>query len=123
MDSEEGQRFMNFYKIKQWPYVAVLDPRTGELMVEWNYSDCATYLTVLTEFVHSSSWGDEADGRPNPPPPEPKRRRLVIFLPTLSDVLFFSLFFFYIEIVCDSLTFIYLSIILRRDVNVGSKSG
>jgi len=75
MDSEEGQRFMNFYKIKQWPYVAVLDPRTGELMVEWNYPDCATYITVLTEFVNSSSWGDEDTDVPNPPP-QSKRRRL-----------------------------------------------
>ena len=81
MDSEEGQRFMNFYKIKTWPYVAVLDPRTGELMVEWNYGDSATYLTVLTEFVHSSSWGDEADGRPNPAaPPQAKKIRLVMIM-------------------------------------------
>ena len=28
-DSEEGKRFMQFYKLNQWPYVAVIDPFTG----------------------------------------------------------------------------------------------
>lgn len=35
-DSEEGKRFMQFYKFKDWPYIAVLDPFTGESQVEWN---------------------------------------------------------------------------------------
>lgn len=74
MDSEEGQRYMTFYKINQWPYVAVLDPRTGELMVEWNYSDCSTYETLINEFLATSSWGDEDKGSN---PSEPKKRKLV----------------------------------------------
>lgn len=76
MDSEEGQRYMTFYKVNQWPYVAVLDPRTGELMVEWNYSDASTYETLINEFLATSSWGDEekADCHPS----EPKKKRMVI---------------------------------------------
>lgn len=27
-DSEDGERFMRFYPVTAWPYVAVLDPRT-----------------------------------------------------------------------------------------------
>ena len=28
-DSEEGKKYRQFYKVNEWPYVAVLDPRTG----------------------------------------------------------------------------------------------
>ena len=28
-DSEEGRQYMRFYDIKEWPYVAVIDPITG----------------------------------------------------------------------------------------------
>ena len=28
-DSEEGKKYRQFYKVNDWPYVAVLDPRTG----------------------------------------------------------------------------------------------
>ena len=29
-DSEEGRKFMQFYHINDWPYIAILDPRTGK---------------------------------------------------------------------------------------------
>lgn len=77
MDSEEGQRYMTFYKITQWPYVAVLDPRTGELMVEWNYSDSATYETLINEFLATASWGDEAVDA-SLPSDSSKKRKLVL---------------------------------------------
>ena len=28
-DSSEGQRYMQFYNVIEFPYIAVLDPRTG----------------------------------------------------------------------------------------------
>ena len=66
---------MNFYKINTWPYVAVLDPRTGELLVEWNQKDSATYENLLNEFVATCSWGDDtAEARPS----ESKKMKLVI---------------------------------------------
>lgn len=77
MDSEEGQRYMTFYKINEWPYVSVLDPRTGELMVEWNYSDAKTYEALISEFLVTSAWGDEESASAQPS--EPKKRRMVIF--------------------------------------------
>jgi len=30
-DSEEGTKFRQFYKVTDWPYVAIIDPRTGIL--------------------------------------------------------------------------------------------
>ena len=29
-DSSEGQRYMQFYNVIEFPYVAILDPRTGK---------------------------------------------------------------------------------------------
>ena len=87
MDSEEGQRYMTFYKIKQWPYVAVLDPRTGELMVEWNYSDCPTYEVLINEFLATSSWGDEKVVVPDTSPKAKKRRTETILDASEDDQL------------------------------------
>jgi hypothetical protein len=85
MDSEEGQRYMNFYKVNQWPYVAVLDPRTGELMVEWNYSETSAYETLIAEFLATTSWGDEEKSACAPS--DPKKRRVVIRILKLFTVL------------------------------------
>jgi len=30
-DSEEGRKYSQFYNIEGWPYIAILDPRTGSL--------------------------------------------------------------------------------------------
>ena len=73
MDSEEGQRYMTFYKVNQWPYVAVLDPRTGELMSEWSQSDQATYIELISEFLASNYWEEDATAGP-----DAKRRRVVM---------------------------------------------
>lgn len=45
-DSEEGRQYMQFYNIKDWPYVAVIDPVTGENMVVWNKLDCNTFCEL-----------------------------------------------------------------------------
>ena len=80
MDSEEGQKYMTFYKIKQWPYVAVLDPRTGELLVEWNHADSSTYESLITEFLATTSWGEGLDEEPvEAKPPDAKKMRLVLY--------------------------------------------
>jgi hypothetical protein len=31
-DSEEGGKFKQFYKVEEYPYIAVIDPRTGLLI-------------------------------------------------------------------------------------------
>ena len=33
-DSEEGQRYIQFYKLNKFPYISILDPRTGECSCE-----------------------------------------------------------------------------------------
>ena len=50
-ESEEAQRYVTFYPVSEWPYVAILDPRTGELMVTWQKLDAATFCDLVTEFL------------------------------------------------------------------------
>lgn len=50
-DSEEGKKYRQFYKVNDWPYVAVLDPRTGENMVIWTKVEPITFCDLVTEFL------------------------------------------------------------------------
>ncbi|KAM3603655.1 uncharacterized protein V6R79_000202 [Siganus canaliculatus] len=50
-DSEEGQRYIQFYKLNKFPYISILDPRTGQKMVEWNQLDVASFLEQATGFL------------------------------------------------------------------------
>ena len=60
-ESEEVKRYLTFYQTKkakngqktvsEWPYVAILDPRTGELIVTWQKLDAATFCDLVTEFL------------------------------------------------------------------------
>ena len=31
-ESDEAVRYMTFYKISDWPYIAIIDPRTGRFI-------------------------------------------------------------------------------------------
>ncbi|XP_054167224.1 UBX domain-containing protein 7-like [Oppia nitens] len=51
-DSSEGQRFMQFYKVKNFPYVAIIDPRTGEELRSWTAIEPVSFCDLVTEFLH-----------------------------------------------------------------------
>lgn len=67
-DSNEGDRFIQFYHVTKYPFLAVLDPRTGEKLVEWGYMDAQAFCECAAEFLlqHPSLEGDT--------PPAKKRR-------------------------------------------------
>ena len=50
-ESDEAQRYMTFYTITDWPYVSIIDPRTGENMVTWSRIEAATFPELITEFL------------------------------------------------------------------------
>ncbi|XP_052261535.1 UBX domain-containing protein 7-like isoform X2 [Dreissena polymorpha] len=50
-DSEEGQRYCQFYKVEGWPYVAILDPQTGENLVTWNKLEPLTFCDLVGDFL------------------------------------------------------------------------
>lgn len=41
---------MNLYRVS-FPYVAIIDPRTGELVREWNKVETVTFCDKLTQFL------------------------------------------------------------------------
>ncbi|XP_070539054.1 LOW QUALITY PROTEIN: UBX domain-containing protein 7-like [Ptychodera flava] len=71
-DSDEGQKYIQFYKITEFPYVAVIDPRTGEKLLEWHKVDSLSFCDLATEFLSSHPIFDK-DGLS--PPPKKKVRR------------------------------------------------
>jgi len=50
-ESDEAERYMTFYSIDKWPYVAIIDPRTGENMVTWANIDATAFPALITEFL------------------------------------------------------------------------
>ncbi|PNF28041.1 hypothetical protein B7P43_G12538 [Cryptotermes secundus] len=51
LDSAEGQRYAAFYGVSDWPYVAVIDPRTGESLRVWNEINGSSFCDTLLEFL------------------------------------------------------------------------
>lgn len=86
-ESEEAQRYVTFYPVSDWPYVAILDPRTGEHMVTWHKLDATTFCDLVSEFLsmHSKSEMTKAqenneDSVPSTPTegePESKRQKSI----------------------------------------------
>eukprot|EP00092_Neocalanus_flemingeri_P015956 GFUD01017273.1.p1 GENE.GFUD01017273.1~~GFUD01017273.1.p1 ORF type:complete len:450 (-),score=171.83 GFUD01017273.1:167-1516(-) len=50
-ESDDAERYMTFYTIKEWPYVSIIDPRTGENMVTWSHIEAAAFPELMTEFL------------------------------------------------------------------------
>jgi len=50
-ESDEAERYMTFYTIKEWPYVSIIDPRTGENMVTWSHIEASAFPELMTEFL------------------------------------------------------------------------
>ncbi|KAG5847736.1 hypothetical protein ANANG_G00129380 [Anguilla anguilla] len=65
-DSEEGQRYIQFYKLNKFPYISILDPRTGQKMVEWNQLDVASFLEQVSGFLSEHGQLDGLSSRPPP---------------------------------------------------------
>lgn len=64
-DSEEGQRYMQFYKLSDFPYISILDPRTGQKLVEWHNLDVHSFLEQVTGFLGEHG---QLDGFSTSPP-------------------------------------------------------
>ncbi|KAJ8357872.1 hypothetical protein SKAU_G00206660 [Synaphobranchus kaupii] len=70
-DSEEGQRYIQFYKLNKFPYISILDPRTGQKMVEWNQLDVSSFLEQVSGFLSEHG---QLDGLSSRPPPAKRAR-------------------------------------------------
>ncbi|KAM3931722.1 UBX domain-containing protein 7 isoform 2-T2 [Leptodactylus fuscus] len=74
-DSEEGQRYIQFYKLSDFPYVSILDPRTGQKMVEWQKLDVNSFLEQVTGFLAEHG---QLDGLSSSPPKKRQRSESLI---------------------------------------------
>ncbi|XP_078613223.1 UBX domain-containing protein 7-like isoform X2 [Branchiostoma floridae x Branchiostoma japonicum] len=74
-DSAEGQRYIQFYKVDTFPYIAVLDPRTGERLAEWNTVDPTAFIDMATTFLTDHG---ALDGESRSPPKKRTKRESII---------------------------------------------
>ncbi|XP_027319883.3 UBX domain-containing protein 7 isoform X1 [Anas platyrhynchos] len=74
-DSEEGQRYIQFYKLADFPYVSILDPRTGQKLVEWHQLDVTSFLDQVTGFLSEHG---QLDGHSTNPPQKCSRSESLI---------------------------------------------
>ncbi|TRY93688.1 hypothetical protein DNTS_029397 [Danionella cerebrum] len=74
-DSEEGQRYIQFYKLNKFPYISILDPRTGQKMVEWNQLDVTSFMDQVTGFLSDHG---QLDGQSSQPPAKRARSESLI---------------------------------------------
>ncbi|KAM9128023.1 UBX domain-containing protein 7 isoform 1-T1 [Pangshura tecta] len=74
-DSEEGQRYIQFYKLSDFPYVSILDPRTGQKLVEWHQLDVTSFLDQVTGFLGEHG---QLDGHSTSPPQKCSRSESLI---------------------------------------------
>lgn len=62
-DSGEGSKYIQFYNVTDFPYVAIVDPRTGEQLKSWSTSIdhntfCDSVIEFLTEHPSPDGSGD-----------------------------------------------------------------
>ncbi|GFT07242.1 UBX domain-containing protein 7 [Nephila pilipes] len=50
-DSIDGEKYMQFYKPIEFPYIAVLDPRTGEKLAVWHNVESNTMCELIDGFL------------------------------------------------------------------------
>lgn len=62
-DSNEGKRYMRFYNVPSWPYVAILDPRTGECLVEYHHVSRDTFCDNILTFLNANQWNPQQTPR------------------------------------------------------------
>lgn len=63
--TRDGQRYMQFYPINSFPYIAILDPRTGEQLKAWtSIQDVDSFCEKVTDFLtcHPSPSGEVVEG-------------------------------------------------------------
>ncbi|CAD5113157.1 DgyrCDS2348 [Dimorphilus gyrociliatus] len=66
-DSQEGLKYRQFYHFNEWPYIAVIDPITGERIVAWNKLDAKSFCELVEELfvMRGSKPSEEKKGDNN----------------------------------------------------------
>ncbi|OQR67285.1 UBX domain-containing protein 7-like [Tropilaelaps mercedesae] len=93
--SEDGTNYSCFYPIDMYPHVAVLDPLTGERLINWSKLDACTFTERVTDFLGCSPCPDEtqqntsdaeAAGSSGTAPPLKKPKSNSTFVSVVEDM-------------------------------------
>ena len=57
---------MQFYQLKSWPYVGIIDPRTGECLCEYHHVAQDSFCDVLLTFLTANPWDRHENSRQVP---------------------------------------------------------
>lgn len=64
-DSHEGARFVQFYNVKRFPHLSIIDPRTGEQMRLWPTNvDHSLFCDSVIEFLTENPTPDKRCAKP-----------------------------------------------------------
>lgn len=64
-DTADGRRYIDFYNVLDYPYLAVVDPRTGECMRSYNTISMDHLLTGLNDVLSSQPSPDCSSDSPD----------------------------------------------------------
>ncbi|OZJ06108.1 hypothetical protein BZG36_00982 [Bifiguratus adelaidae] len=58
-ESPDGKKYTSFYPVEEFPYISILDPRSGELLQTWTSSmDVADFMMNVTDFLDDRERGE-----------------------------------------------------------------
>ncbi|KAI2797433.1 UBX domain-containing protein 7 [Blomia tropicalis] len=66
-ESSDGKRYINFYHVNTFPHLSIIDPRTGEKIIEWNCRQLNTkqFIKEIEEFLKIQSSPSKSKGAAN----------------------------------------------------------
>ncbi|KAJ8667175.1 hypothetical protein QAD02_008837 [Eretmocerus hayati] len=63
-NSVDGKRYIDFYNVDAYPYLAIIDPRTGECMRSMNHITVDTLVSDLNDMLSTHASPDNAESSP-----------------------------------------------------------
>ncbi|BFZ55630.1 UBX domain protein Ubx2 [Savitreella phatthalungensis] len=74
-DSDDGLSYLQFYPVRRYPHISILDPRTGEKVREWDrVVEPVDFISEVTEFLESFSLDEAASNPVHKRPKTPAKR-------------------------------------------------
>lgn len=63
-NTSDGKRYIDFYNVNEYPYLAVVDPRTGECIKSYNQLTVDSLLTSLNDMLSANPSPDSTSDSP-----------------------------------------------------------
>ncbi|XP_058796379.1 UBX domain-containing protein 7-like [Phymastichus coffea] len=63
-NSSDGKRYIDFYNVTDYPYLAIIDPRTGECMRSYNHISVDSLISGLNDMLSTHASPDNVESVP-----------------------------------------------------------